>query len=112
MKRFLMLVALAAGAVATQATLAKLPPPTDAQKAKAEETKAKSAWADKVAAFQLCKSQDKTAARYYSDMKAGGKETHAPVQTAACVDPGPFVPPEAPAAPAASAAVQSPAKAP
>lgn len=112
MKRLLMLIALAAGTVGAQSALAKLPPPSDAQKAKAEETKARSAWADKVAAFQLCKSQDKTAARYYSDMKASGKETRAPVQTAACADPGPFVPPEAPAASAASAAVQSPAKAP
>ncbi len=109
MNRFLMLFALAAG---TQAALAKLPPPTDAQQAKAAQTKARSAWADKVAAFQLCKSQDKTAARYYGDMKARGKEPHAPVQTAACADPGPFVPPEAPAAPVAAAAVQSPAKAP
>jgi hypothetical protein len=112
MKRFLMLIALATGTVGTQAALAKLPPLTDAQKAKAEETKARTAWADKVAAFQLCKAQDKTAARYYSDMKASGKETRAPAQTAACADPGPFAPPEAPAASAASAAVQSPAKAP
>ncbi len=109
MKRFLMLIALAAG---TQAALAKLPPPTEAQQAKAAETKARSAWADKVAAFQLCKAQDKTAARYYSDMRASGKETRPPMQTPACADPGPFVPPEAPAAPATSAAVQSPAKAP
>ncbi len=112
MKRLLMLIALAAGTVGAQGALAKLPPPTDAQQAKAAETKARSAWADKVAAFQLCKSQDKTAARYYSDMKARGNPTHDPVPTAACADPGPFVPPEAPAAPVASAAVQSPAKAP
>ncbi|CAG9175704.1 hypothetical protein LMG23992_03025 [Cupriavidus laharis] len=112
MKRFLMLIALAAGTVGTQAALAKLPPPTDAQKAKAAETKARSDWAAKVAAFQLCKSQDKTAARYYSDMKARGNPTRAPMQTPPCADPGPFMPPAAPAAPPASAAVQSPAKAP
>ncbi len=38
MKRILMLIALAAGA---QGALAKLPPPTEAQKAKAEETSAR-----------------------------------------------------------------------
>ncbi|QYY32277.1 hypothetical protein K2O51_15920 [Cupriavidus pinatubonensis] len=115
MKRILMLIALAAGTAGlagTQAALAKLPSPTDAQKAKAEETKARTAWADKVAAFQLCKAQDKVAARYYGDMKTSGKGTHEPVQTAACADPGPFVPPAAPATPAAAAAVQSTAKAP
>ncbi|KAF7963683.1 hypothetical protein AWV80_06955 [Cupriavidus sp. UYMU48A] len=106
MKRILMLIALAAGA---QGALAKLPPPTEAQKAKAEETKAHAAWADKVAAFQLCKAQDKTAAHYYSDMKAHGKAPGEAAQMAACADPGPFVPP---AAPAAAAAVQSTAKTP
>lgn len=115
MKPILMLIALAAGIAGitgTQTALAKLPAPTDAQKAKSDETKARSAWADKVAAFQLCKAQDKVAARYYSDMKSSGKGTHEPVQTAACADPGPFVPPAAPATPAAAAAVQSTAKAP
>ena len=112
MKRMLMLIALAAGAVGTQGALAKLPPPTDAQQAKSAETKARTAWADKVAAFQLCKSQDRIAARYYGDMKARGNATHDPVQTAACADPGPFVAPEAPAAAAPATAVQSTAKAP
>lgn len=123
MKRILMLIALAAGAAGTTGALAKLPPPTDAQKAKAEETKARTAWTDKVAAYKLCQVQDKTAARYYSDMKAQGKQTKDPMQTPACADPGPFVPPSAASAPAAApapaaeakpaaAAVQSPAKAP
>lgn len=109
MKRMLMLIALAAGAVGAQGALAKLPPPTDAQQAKAAEAKARTAWADKVAAFQLCKSQDRIAARYYGDMKARGTATHEPAQTAACADPGPYV---APQAAAAAAAVQSTAKAP
>ncbi|KWR90124.1 hypothetical protein [Cupriavidus sp. IDO] len=127
MKRILMLIALAASAAGTAGALAKLPPPTDAQKAKAEETKARTAWTDKVAAYKLCQVQDKTAARYYSDMKAQGKQTKEPMQTPACADPGPFVPPSAASAPAAApapapgpaaeakpaaAAVQSPAKAP
>jgi len=119
MKRILILLALAAGAAGTTGALAKLPPPTEAQKAKADETKARTAWADKVAAYQLCKVQDQVAARYYADMKAQGKPTREPMQAPACADPGPFVPPgsaAAPAAPeakpAAAAAVQSPAKAP
>jgi hypothetical protein len=78
---------------------AKLPAPTEAQKAQADLAKAKTAWSDKVAAFQLCKAQDKVAAAY----QAGGKAAHTQ-PGAPCVDPGPFVPP-APAAvaPAASA---------
>lgn len=111
MRRIAMLIAVAAACAGTQAALAKLPPPTDAQKAKAAETKARAAWADKVAAFQLCKSQDKVAARYFSDMKARAKDAGEPVQSAACTDPGPFVPP-APATPVATAPAQSPTKAP
>ena len=44
--------------------MAKLPPPDDAAKAKAAETAAKAAWQAKVDGYQLCKAQDKVAARY------------------------------------------------
>lgn len=64
------LLALAAMAV-TLGTMAKLPPPDDAAKAKAAETAAKAAWQSKVDAYQLCKSQDKIAAKYG---KHNGKE--------------------------------------
>lgn len=43
---------------------AKLPPPDDAAKAKAAETSAKAAWQAKVDSYQLCKAQDRVAARY------------------------------------------------
>jgi hypothetical protein len=49
---------------------AKLPPPDDAAKAKAAETSAKAAWQAKVDGYQLCKVQDKVAARY---AKGGAK---------------------------------------
>ncbi|MDQ0143931.1 hypothetical protein [Cupriavidus necator] len=118
MTRILMLIAVAAGAAGTFApgALAKLAPPTEAQQAKAADTRARAAWSDKVAAYQLCRAQDKTAAHYFADRKAHGQPARDPSQTAACADPGPFVAP-APAvasnagAPAAGA-VQSPAKAP
>ena len=76
--------------------LAKLPPPDDAAKAKAAETAAKAAWQAKVDGYQLCKVQDKVAARY---AKAGaGTATAAKnVKTVAAA-------PAAPAAPAAFAA--------
>jgi hypothetical protein len=77
---------------------AKLPAPTEAQKAKADADKAKAAWGDKVAAFQLCKAQDKAASAYQASGKGAHTQPGAP-----CVDPGPFGPP-APAAPAASPA--------
>lgn len=82
---------------------AKLPPPSDEAKQKADEAKAKAAHGDKIAAFQLCKVQDKLVARY-SKAKAGA--------SAACQDPGPFVAQTAAAsAPAAPPAAAKPAAA-
>ncbi|HEY1231640.1 MAG TPA: hypothetical protein VGF26_30440, partial [Ramlibacter sp.] len=48
------------------ASLAKLPAPTldDAAKAKAAEATAKTAWQAKVDAWQLCKAQDRVAAKF------------------------------------------------
>jgi len=59
---------LAAGGPA----IAKLPAPTDEQKAKAEEAKAKQAEAAKKAGELLCKSMDQVAARWVEDQKAKG----------------------------------------
>ena len=66
---------------------AKLPPPDDAAKAKADEAKAKAAWSGKVATFQLCKAQNKTAERYRREAKQAPLDA----ATAKCDDPGPFV---------------------
>ncbi|MCO5399794.1 hypothetical protein [Ralstonia soli] len=81
---------------------AKLPAPTEDQKAQAELAKAKTAWGDKVAAFQLCKAQDKVVTGYQASGKGAHTQSGAP-----CADPGPFVPPvpatAAPAAPAPAA---------
>jgi len=73
---------------------AKLPAPDDAAKAKAAEAAAKAAWQGKIDAFQLCKVQDKVAAKYGSH---GGKPAAAASKTAAA-------PAAKPAASAASAA--------
>lgn len=91
---------LAAAVLGLASTLAaaKLPAPSEEQKAKADADKAKAAWSDKVAAFQLCKAQDKVASAY----QASGKGAHTQPGTP-CADPGPFVPP-APAAPATASA--------
>jgi hypothetical protein len=74
---------------------AKLPPPSDEAKAKAAETAAKTAWTDKVGAFQLCKAQDRVAAAYLADAKKAGKDLK-PTAAPPCTDPGPFAytPPE------------------
>ncbi|TRZ69983.1 MAG: hypothetical protein D4S02_01185, partial [Rhodocyclaceae bacterium] len=72
-------------ALSSGVALAKLPPPSDEAKAKAEEAKAKAAHGDKVAAFQLCNSMDKVAQRHLKDNK--GRK---PVETPKCQDPGPF----------------------
>ena len=74
---------------------AALPPPPEAAKATAAEAAAKSAWSDKVGAYQLCLSQDRVAEAYRKDLKGAGKAAPTPVSTAACQDPGPFVTPVA-----------------
>jgi hypothetical protein len=92
--------------------LAKLPTPTltDAQKAAAAEAAAKTAHAGKVAAYQLCESENRTAAKYIAAEKTKGK-TITPQLTQPCVNPGPFQAAGAAAA-AAPAPVAAPAPAP
>lgn len=103
----LTLAAFAALGLVAGAAHAKLPAPTPEAKAAADAAKDKTAWGEKVAAYKLCLSQDKTAA-YYQKNKEGAKKPS--VETPACADPGPYVPsaPQAaagaPAAPAAGAA--------
>jgi hypothetical protein len=89
---------------ASSAVWAKLPPPSDEAKAKAAEAAAKTAHGNKVADFQLCKSQDKVAAHYVSWAKGAGKEVKPATATPACADPGPFVYPPPAAAPAVAPA--------
>jgi len=72
MKKSLM-PALVATAVASVA-IAKLPPPTEEQQAKAEEAKAKAADAAKKESELLSKWQDITAQKYAAKLKAEGKE--------------------------------------
>ena len=74
--------------------LAKLPPPSDEAKAKAAETTSKGAWTEKVAGYQLCRSMDRVATTYRARAVGAGKAASAPEQTAACADPGPYVPPQ------------------
>ena len=93
-------------------TVAKLPPPTPEAKAKADEAKLKTAHADKVAAFQLCKSQNHAADNHRATLKAAGKEAKAAVETPACVDPGAFDLAAAQAAATAAAAAAASAPAP
>jgi hypothetical protein len=89
------------------AAFAKLPPPTDDEKAKAAESAAKSAWSDKVGLYQLCLSQDRTVAAYRNSAAAAGQSIAVPVATAACSDPGAYVPPVA-AKPLEAAGAHSP----
>ncbi|RZT97637.1 hypothetical protein [Rivibacter subsaxonicus] len=96
MKRsHLLMLALASGLLAAPAW-SKLPPPSPEAKLKADEARAKTAWSDKVANYQLCKSMDRTAAHYQKSAKAAGKDVKPPTETPACADPGPFVPPAPP----------------
>lgn len=91
--------------------LAKLPAPSDEAKAKADEAKARTDWSDKVAAFKLCQSQDRTAEHYRKTAPALGKTVSPAVATPACADPGAFTytaPPAASAPPLEAAGAHSP----
>jgi len=103
------IVSAAVLALVAAGAAAKLPPLSDEAKAKAAEAAAKTAWANKVADFQLCKSMDKVAASYLAAAKKAGKEAK-PTATPPCADPGPFVyvPPGAASAPAAAPAPAAP----
>ena len=96
------------GAALAGPALAKLPPLSDEAKAKAAEAAAKTAWSDKVAAFQLCKAQDRVVVSYDAGLKKAGKDVPAAVTTPPCTDPGPYV--SAAAAPASAPASAAPAK--
>jgi hypothetical protein len=75
------------GTMLMASAAAKLPPLSDEAKAKAAETKNKAAWSDKVAAYQLCESQNRVAGEYL-------KRTGKPKPTVAvppCTNPGPYV---------------------
>lgn len=76
---------------------AKLPPPSEEAKAKADEAKAKTEYGDKVGAYKLCLAQNRVAENY---LKAKSQKP----QLTACQDPGPFgaAPPAAAPAPAAA----------
>ncbi len=82
---------IAAAWLCAAVAAAKLPPPTEAEKAKRAEAAAKSAWSDKVAAFKLCQVETKIAAEYFAAERKAGKSVKPPVATPACADPGPFV---------------------
>jgi hypothetical protein len=89
------------------AALAKLPSLSEEARAKVAEAAAKTVWAGKVDAYQLCQSQDRTAAHYAKVAKAAGKEPKPAAATPPCVDPGPFVYPPAVAVAAAAPSVAS-----
>jgi len=103
-------ILIALMAAAALPVLAKLPAPSDEAKAKAAEANAKTAWSNKVANYQLCKSMDKVATGYYAQAKKEGKAVKPAAATDACADPGAFVyTPPAPAGAAPAAAPAAPA---
>ncbi len=75
-------------AVLAQSAVAKLPPPSEEAKLKAAEAALKADHGAKVAAFQLCKAQDRAAAAYRKKLQADGKMPNPANEGPACVDPG------------------------
>lgn len=88
--------------------VARLPPPSDEDRAKAAEVAARAAHSAKVENFKLCMTMNRVAASYHAGAKAAGKETMPAIATPACADPGPFVA----APPAGTAGASAPANAP
>lgn len=95
---------LVSGVLATACaiSLAKLPAPDEAAKAKAAETTAKAAWQAKVDGYLLCKAQDKIAAQYMKTAARKPAAAHAATPAAAAVPAAAATPPAA-VSPAASA---------
>ena len=106
MRHALSIISLTIAALLAAPAFAKLPAPSDEAKAKAAETAAKTAWNDKVGAYQLCRAMERTAAYYRKSANAASAA--APVETPACTEPGPFVAP-VPAPPLEAAGAHSPA---
>jgi len=98
MKKSLLLVVMAASIAGF--AVAKLPPPTEEQKAKAEEAKAKAAESAKKEAELLSKWQDITAQKYAAKLKAEGKEFKPTPMPAPAAPAAAAPPPQAQAAPA------------
>jgi hypothetical protein len=87
----LSIVAVAA-ALAAGAAFAKLPAASDEETAKAAEAASRASWNDKVAAYQLCQSQERVASAYRTRSAAAGRAASAPEQTPPCTDPGAYTP--------------------
>ena len=107
MRSAISLIALTCAALLAVPALAKLPPPSDEAKAKAAAAAVKSAWADKVGAYQVCLSMDRAAQEYRKSEKLAGKVAPPAVETPACGNPGQFVAPVA-AKPLEAAGAHSP----
>ncbi len=87
MRKMIALLAFAAFSAAS-VTHAKIPPLTPEAKAAADAKKSKTEWTEKVAAYKLCQTQDRIAARYFKMHAEAKKPT---VEVPPCADPGPYV---------------------
>jgi hypothetical protein len=90
MRPFVVVAAVAA--LTASAAFAKLPTPSDEDKAKAAEAAGKAAWSDKVGAYHACQQMDRVAAAYRAHALAAGHPASAAEQTPPCADPGPYTP--------------------
>lgn len=104
-------ISLMVGAVglvlSVPSALAKLPPLSAEAQATASAAASKSAWSNKVGAYQLCQAQDKAAAHYFATARAAGKEVKPALPGTPCADPGAYV--ATPAPTIESAGAHSPA---
>lgn len=83
-----LLAALLSASALVQAKLPAPAPLSPEAALKAEEAKARAAYATKVDAYQLCKTMDKVAAAYFKTAAGAGKQPSA--NAPSCSDPGVF----------------------
>jgi hypothetical protein len=105
MKTISVLVALLVAVPA----FAKLPAPSEADKAKAAEAASKTAWSDKVDAYKTCLAGDRAAENFRRNAAADKKIIPEPNPgVARCTDPGPYVSTVADAKPLEASGAHSP----
>ncbi len=80
----LMLVAMSGIAVA------KLPPPSEAEKDLTLRNASRQTWISKQDAFASCQAQDRVVKKYQESLRSQGKPVPPGLDTGPCADPGPY----------------------
>ncbi len=70
--------------------LAKLPPPSEADKALTLQNIARQTRTAKQDAFESCRAQDRIVRQYQEGLRSKGKAIPTSIETGSCAEPGPY----------------------